>query len=235
MDVPCLSPVKRVLRLSVGVLAGCALLLVAVLVLGWALGDHERLFRGKPISYWRQQLDKGASPQAITVAHTLVIPYLTNQMFGETNDWRYRAALVDRLNELPGRTIYFTPAPGRRIRAVHELADFGTNALAATPALFQALKDELLCGAAADALVKVGADPEKVIPALLECVVGPDGHGRADVVEALGEYGPKAKAATPVLIKLLDDHSSKDLMEATPEALRKIAPEAAAKAGVSSR
>ncbi len=221
---------KRVLRLSVGVMAGCALLLVAVLVLGWALGDHERLFQGKPISYWRQQLDNSASQQVRTVVHTLVIPYLTNQMFGDTNDWRYRAVLVDWLNELPGRTIYFTPAPGRRIRAVHELAAFGTNAQAATPALFHGLKDELLCGAAADALVKVGADAEKVIPALLECVVDPDGHGRADVVEALGDYGAKAKAATPVLIKLLEDHSSKDLMEAVPEALQKIDPEAAAKA-----
>jgi HEAT repeat protein len=98
----------------------------------------------------------------------------------------------------------------------------------------EALKrqDDLLCEPAAAALVKIQADPEQVIPALIACLVDSNGHGRADVVEALGEFGPKSKAAVPVLVKLLGDHSSKELVAAVPRALRKIDTDAAAKAGV---
>ncbi len=216
---------KRALRLGLGVVAGCGVLVILVWLLGRAVEEHETRYSGRTVGYWREQLssaDPAISNRARVIVDTQVIPHLTNQMFADTKDSNLRLALVEQLNALPGRTVYFTPASGRRLRAVNELAALGPRARAASPALFQGLKDELLCGAAANALVKVEAPSEQVVPALLDCMTDPAGHGRADVVEALGDLGPRAKAAVPKLLKLRSDRSSKDIMEAVPEALKKI-------------
>ncbi len=95
-----------------------------------------------------------------------------------------------------------------------------------------ASKDELLIGPTADALVKMQTDPGVAVPALIPCLVTDDGRGRTDVVEALAEYGSKARAAVPILVKLLTDRSSKEIIIAVPRALKQIDPEAAARAGV---
>ncbi len=81
-------------------------------------------------------------------------------------------------------------------------------------------------------MVRIQAEPDQAIPALIGCLLDRQGRGRPDVVEALGEFGPKARAAAPVLVKLLADRSSKDIIVAVPTALKNIDPEAAAKAGV---
>jgi hypothetical protein len=229
---------KRIVRLLIGVVVGIALLAGLVLILGRVLGDHETLYQGKPFNYWCEQLtnhDTAAASHAKATVTTVIIPQLTNRMFSDTNDSRLRMALLDQLNDLPGMQIMYTPAIGRRAQAVNDLAALGPLAKdAATPAFLEVFKhkDGLLIGPAADALVKIEANPDTVIPALIDCMVDGEGHGQSDVVEALGEYGPKAKAAVPTLIKLLADRSSKDIMEAVPKALKKIDPEAAVKAGV---
>jgi hypothetical protein len=83
----------------------------------------------------------------------------------------------------------------------------------------------------ARALAGIQADPDAVIPVLIGCLVDGDGHGRPDVVEALAQYGSRAKAAVPTLVKLLKDRSSKEIVRAVPRALRRIDPAAAAAAG----
>jgi HEAT repeat protein len=219
------------------VVAGLGVVVVGIWALSRTLGTDETRYQGKRLDFWREQLashEAASSNQAYTVLNSLILPRLTNQMFSDTNDSRFRVALIDGLNGLPGVNVHFVPADGRRVQAVNELGSLGPGAKPATPALIEVLKrkEDLLCGPAAAALVQVQADPELVIPALIDCLIDPDGHGRPDVVEALGEFGPKAKAAVPLLVKLLEDHSSKEIVRAVPQALRKIDPEAAARAGV---
>jgi hypothetical protein len=225
----------RTLRLVIGVVAGSCLLVGGGWVLIHSLGNDVTLYHGKPLAYWSEQLARQPPPdQALRMLNDVIIPYLANQMFSDTNDSRMRMALIEQLNELPGVHIYFTPQEGRRVQAINDLASLGPRAKAAVPTLFQAVerKDDLLCGPAAAALVKIQADPAQAIPALIGCLLDRQGRGRPDVVEALGEFGPKAQAAVPVLVKLLADRSSKDIIAAVPAALKKIDPDTAQRLGV---
>jgi hypothetical protein len=227
--------VTRTLRLAIGVMVGSCVFVGGIWVLIHSLGNDVTLYRGKPISYWSEQLTRQQpSDQAMLMLNDVIIPYLTNQMFSDTNDSRMRMALIEQLNGLPGIHIYFTPQEGRRVQAINDLGSLGPRAKAAAPALFQALehKDDLLCGPAAAALVRIQAEPDQAIPALIGCLLDREGRGRPDVVKALGEFGPKARAAVPVLVKLLADRSSKDIIEAVPAALKKIDSDTALKVGV---
>ena len=227
---------KRTLRMSAGVLAGLCVLVAGTWILSRAVGNHETMYQGKSLYYWSVQLtnqDAGASNKAAAVLYSRIIPHLTNQMFSDTHDSKLRLALIDELNTLPGIQIDFVGASSRRVQAVMDLASFGSRAKSAAPALVEALKrqDGVLCEPAAGALLSIEADPQAVIPALIGCMVDDKGHGRSDVVEALAQYGPRAKAAVPILVKLLKDRSSKEIIRAVPRALRRIDPEAAARAG----
>jgi HEAT repeat protein len=228
---------KRMLRMSAGVLAGLCVLGAGTWILSRALGNHQTTYQGKSLYYWSVQLtnqDAGASNKAAAVLYSQIIPHLTNRMFSDTNDSKLRLALIDELNTLPGIQVDFAGATSRRVQAVMDLGSFGSRAKSAAPALLEALKrqDDVLCEPAASALVSIQAEPEAVIPALIGCMVDDRGHGRSDVVEALAQYGPRAKAAVPTLVKLLKDRSSKEIVRAVPRALRQIDPEAAAGAGV---
>ena len=228
---------KPISRGLLGVAVGLGALVGGILMLRQGLANHDTLYQGRPIEYWRGQLtnrDATANAAATVVLRDVIIPHLTNQIFADTNDSRLRLFLVEQLDQLPGKPVDFTLADTRRSLAVGDLAALGPQAKAAVPALLAALKekDDQLFGPVAGALAKIEADPELAIPALIRCLVTDDGRGRADVVEALEEYGPKAKAAVPALVKLLADRSSKDIIVAVPKALKRIDPEAAAKAGV---
>jgi hypothetical protein len=229
--------VSRLLRVVIGVVLGSATLAGVMWILIHFLGNDETLYRGKPLAYWSGQLGNeqpALSNQAMLMLNGVIIPYLTNQMFSDTNDSRMRIALIEQFNDLPGIHINFVPEEGRRVRAINDLGSLGPRAKPAVPALLHALevKDDLLCGPAADALIRIQAEPDQVIPALVGCLLDREGHGRSDVVEALGEYGPKARVAVPMLVKLLADRSSKDLIAAVPIALKRIDPDAAVKVGV---
>jgi hypothetical protein len=227
---------KRTLRLSIGVLAGLGILVAGTLVLSRTVGTHEEMYDGKPAHYWAEQLthhDTAVSNRVAGILSSQIIPHLTNQMFSDTNDSKLRMALVAHLNDLPGIDVHYADARSRRTRAAYDLGMFGPCAKGAAPALLEILdrKDDLLCSAAASALGRIQADPEAVIPALMKSLIDGKGHARTEVVEALGEYGPRAKAAVPVLEKLLKERGSKDLMKALPRALKEIGPEAAAAPG----
>ncbi|MGO8674304.1 MAG: HEAT repeat domain-containing protein [Limisphaerales bacterium] len=224
---------KRLLRILAGVVVGLGVLAGGTWVLSRTIGLHSTLYQGKSIYYWSGQLasrDAAASNKAAVVLYGRIIPHLTNEMFSDTNDSRLRLAVIDQLNELPGIHVTYAGAESRRIQAVNELGMFGLSATSAAPALLDVLKgkDEVLYEAAARALIKVRVEPEAAVPALIGCMVDEKGHGRPDVVEALGEYGPRAKAAVPALVKLLKDRSSKEIMRVAPQALKRIDPDAGA-------
>ncbi len=228
---------KRLLRISISVVTGLVGLAIGLFVFARLLGDQEIRYQGKSFSYWCEELGSAeltSSNRANAILNDVIIPRLTNQVLSDTNDSRLRVALVEALNGLPGLHIDFTCADGRRAGAIDNLAALGPRALAATPTLLAVVKldDDTLCGPAAAALVKLHADPEVVIPILINSLLDRNGHGRPDLVEALGGFGPKAAVAVPELVKLLQDRSSKEIMLAVPKALKQIDPQAAAKAGI---
>jgi HEAT repeat protein len=139
---------------------------------------------------------------------------------------------VDGLNSLPGIDIPFMPAYDRRKSAAHELGVYGPAAWAAVPALLQALNslnsdDDAVRETAAISLGNIHAEPDTVIPALTQCLG--DYGVNAKAVSALGQFGAAAKAAVPRVIILLQANDP-ETQWAAGEALRKIDPEAFARA-----
>jgi len=203
---------KRILRLLIGVVLGSGVLVGGIWLLIHSLGNDETRYRGKPIVYWAERAadqQPALSNQAMLMLNGVIIPHLINQMSSDTNDSKIRMALIEQLNGLPRVHIAFVPQEGRRVQAINDLGSLGPKAKAAAPALLQVLdrKDDLLCGPAATALVKIQADPDEAIPLLIGCLLDREGRGRPDVVWALGEVGPEANAGVPMLGKLSADRS----------------------------
>lgn len=225
---------KRIVRMSVAVIVGLAILFGGVWILTRTLGDHETLYRGKTADYWSAQLngsDALASNRAKEVVTGEIIPSLVNVMFSDTNDSRLRLALVEKLNTLPGVTIYFEPADGRRALAARDLGELGVAAKPAIPVLLQALKskDTIIHGPAIGALGKIHSEPDTIIPLLIGYLDNDELNDEA--ATALGNFGVQAKVALPKLIPMLKI-PNKDLHHAVTVALKQIDPAAAAQAGV---
>jgi HEAT repeat protein len=220
-----------------GVMTGSVGIVGGIWVLTRLLANSEPTYQGRILDEWRGQLTNSNSESAkaaLAVVQDLIIPSLTGQMLHDTNDSSARLFLIEKLDSLPGVSVAFLSADSRRVRAVRDLASLGTLAMPGVPALLEAVRgpDESLCAEAATALAEIHADPEQAVPALLACMTDSRGNGRPEVVDALGEYGAAAKAAVPKLIGMLQDRSSKEIRFAVPQALKRIDPEAAAKAGV---
>jgi HEAT repeat protein len=135
-----------------------------------------------------------------------------------------------------------------RVQAASALWRIQGNKEVTLPVLREALKD--LHGyvrvEAALALWQMGEEKEKMLALLMDMLKEKDmlkGKEKASrkhamearlvrfrAAEALGEIGPDAKAAVPLLIELLG--SKEDFRKEVPKALKKIDPAAAAKAGV---
>lgn len=201
------------------------------------LATPDVRFEGSPVEDWIQALhsgDSSSSNSAAAVTGRVVLPGLLDIVRNDTKDSAIRVWLVEQLDSLPGIHVEFLPVEGRRVQAIRDLGKFGPAARSAVPALieFLALKDEQVIGPAAEALIAVQADATVAIPALTQALIRPDGHGRPEVAEALGEYGPRAREAVPLLLKLLEDFSSKEIRTAVPKALRAIDPAAASRAGI---
>ena len=112
---------------------------------------------------------------------------------------------------------------GIRQQAAAELAKLGPKAKAAIPALGRALDDpnSKVCNEVALALGPMGKDG---VPPLVEFLKSKS-KNREFAAKALGEIGPNAKAAIPVLGKLVDD-SDEMLQSAATTALHNLGPEA---------
>ncbi len=225
---------KRIVRMSVAVVAGLGIVFGGIWLLTRTLGEHDTLYQGKAAYYWSQQVnspDATASNRANAVLTGDIIPGLVNVMLCDTNDSRLRLALIDKLNDLPGVTIYFEPADGRRALAARGLGEFGLAAKQAIPVLLQALKsnDTVVHGPAIAALGKIHGDPDTIIPLLMGYLDDKDVNDEA--ATALGNFGSQAKVALPKLIPMLKI-PDKDLHHAVALALQQIDPAAAAQAGV---
>jgi HEAT repeat protein len=87
------------------------------------------------------------------------------------------------------------------------LGELGPDAKDAVPSLLKCLKKDFSLNgvsvAAARALGKIGADPDRVVPALIEVLKKEE--LRTLGAQALAGFGPRAKAAAPVLRGLLAD------------------------------
>jgi hypothetical protein len=84
-------------------------------------------------------------------------------------------------------------------------------------------------GNAVYALGQIQREPDLVVPILLKSLNDPDPGVRGDAAFSVGAFG--ARQAIPTLLELLDDHLEWTREQAA-EALKKIDPVAAAKAGV---
>jgi HEAT repeat protein len=80
-------------------------------------------------------------------------------------------------------------------------------------------------------LWKVRNVPSVAVPVLAASLSDANGNIRVTAAAALGDYGSEARQAVPALELLLNDPSEL-VRSSTTAALRKIDPEAAAKAGV---
>jgi len=224
------------MRLSIGVIGGSMILTGVIWLLGKTMGDSTSpdRYAGNTLEYWQQQVngkDAGASNAAIAVVISQVIPQLVETMFHDTNDSRLRISLSEILNGLPGMQINYTEADGRRGRAVSCIGDFGPAVKSAIPSLIQALKgnDLAIRDHAIAALGKIHGQPDVVIPLLISYLE--DDNLNDEAATALGNYGSLAKSAVPKIIPLL--HAADDDAQlAARDALLKIDPDAAAKAGV---
>jgi HEAT repeat protein len=113
------------------------------------------------------------------------------------------------------------------------LGCIGPTAKAAIPSLLRRARDpnNSVRLNAVFALSQIHADAESVVPALIESLSDSDALARANAADGLGNFGTAAKSAVPALVQSLND-TDRIAREHAEWALKKIDPEAAAKAGV---
>ncbi len=121
-------------------------------------------------------------------------------------------------------------SPEVRYNAASALGDIRPEAKLAGPALSRATADPNPHDYAAQFVLpgaEVGyADPELTVPVLIAGLDDTDRTARENAAIALGRYGQQAKAAIPALVRTLPTNGAAGF------SLKKIDPEAAAKAGV---
>jgi HEAT repeat protein len=227
---------KRIIRTLAGVIAGILIIIAAIWVLTMTLGNIRslHLYAGQPMDYWRGQLyggDAGASNAAYAVVDAQIIPKLVDAMLHDTNDSQLRVSLIGALNELPGIQIDYQNADARRIAAAAGLGEIGPVAGSAVPSLIESLqaKSFLFEKAVITSLGKIHAEPQTVVPIVIPYL--DDDNLNEYAMAALAEFGSTARAAVPKLLPLLRTGDRFDRLAAT-EALQRIDPDAAAKAGV---
>lgn len=126
--------------------------------------------------------------------------------------------------------------PGKWIRTVHLVANLGTNAEPAIPFILAALRQPTNNAIRADAIAALGRihrRPEVCVPAIIPYLDPTNRNLCRPSILALRAFGAAAQPAVPALIHCLRDSDRWVRTEAT-NALRQIAPEAAALAGVKS-
>jgi HEAT repeat protein len=82
------------------------------------------------------------------------------------------------------------------------------------------------------ALGKIGTEPDRVVPVLMNALHDPRPDVRINAVRALVQFGPKAKLAVPALVEILSNAQDGMQRSHAEYVLKAIDPEAAAKAGV---
>jgi hypothetical protein len=96
------------------------------------------------------------------------------------------------------------------MEAVGVIARMRSEGAAAIPHLIQVFqRPGRTTGPVAERIVltlgRIGAEPHRVVPVLMKCVVGGDTRVRVAAVQALGAFGAEAEEAVPVLEHALGD------------------------------
>jgi HEAT repeat protein len=98
-----------------------------------------------------------------------------------------------------------------RKQAAVTLGAIGQEAKAAIPILMEHLEkdeEEFVRAKCADALVRIGAHPRDLVPALIRVCQSHDVDLVESAIQSLGWIGTPAKEATPQLLRLLEDESA---------------------------
>jgi HEAT repeats/PBS lyase HEAT-like repeat len=119
--------------------------------------------------------------------------------------------------------------------ALASLGAIGPPAKAAIPLLLKAATntnyDWRVRYAAVGSVYEIHADPQIAMPAMAICLTDTNPDIRRWACNVLGEFGTNAEPCVPALVSLLKDPNNL-VRERAGGALKKIDPEAAAKAGV---
>jgi len=129
------------------------------------------------------------------------------------------------------------PDPQLRLGIVQVFYGIGTGAAQAIPLLLSGATnaEANLRLNAVGALGQMFIEPEVIVPALIESLKDPHPYVRANAIQGLGNFGAQAKSAVPALLESLDHPQMSDPATTRgmiENALKKIDPGAAAKAGV---
>ena len=117
-----------------------------------------------------------------------------------------------------------------RMLAANSLSLIGSGVWQAVPALIRRLNDTnvLVRFHATRALGNIGAEPELVMPALIRYLERPAGDmNTGNAILSLEAFGPDAKAAVPILFRLLDSPNMM-IQKFAASALKRIDPEQSA-------
>lgn len=182
-----------------------------------------------------------------TPAARSAIPALIDALLDSDRMVRFYGALAlkdmgaDASNAVPAltRIVDNKVAPSTNndfyVRAVaaSALGKIGPDAAAALPALKEALNEShsYFRGQVATAILRISGDVDTAIPVLLAEIPGTIGDSKWEWIIALGEMGPRAKAAVPQLKMELQSNQQNWVLTYVTNALKSIDPEAAA-AGV---
>ena len=197
-----------------------AIAVITVLAIGQAvLGaqgiDAGRVYQGKTIAQWIEQLQSEKVEDQRTAAEIL----------GDIG--RYAKNTKDIVQALTG--VLQAKGDGLvRLQAVRSLGRIGPAAKEAVPTLKFAVKDPSVASACRLALWHISNDAGQ-IKELIDTLKVKDPLIRSSAIRALGEIGPKARAAMPLLIKGLEEQEL-FVTNATIEALGQMGT--AAKAAV---
>lgn len=223
--------------MTVGVLAGVALLIVAICwIWGWLGTFHE----GRSAAAWVELLDANNKASARDAQDALAelgpraVPALLSGLNHDSPD--VRVAVVQLLGRLSssddrivGRLTDGLQDQEYRVRftCINVLGELGPDARDAVPALMQLSADAhpQTRTVVLEALGKIG-DPQAV-PLLKRCLSTEESECQIAAIRALGAIGPQAKEAVPDLVVLFQ--TEKDpIRRFSVETLGQIGPHAKA-------
>jgi HEAT repeat protein len=180
--------------------------------------SEEPSYRGRTLSEWRRDLKAEDAEVRRKAALALA------QMKAEA-----KPAVRDLAVALKDTNLQV------RVAAATAIWRLGPIAKDAAPEVIRAYKeaeDEEVRLMAGYALGKIGTASKDVVPTFCEVLRTGESKAKRQAALILGQMGPDARDAVPDLIKVFDNKMDADASKQAGEALKKIDPEAAEKAGV---
>lgn len=236
------------------VFAALFVFVISVAVAWLVVRPHDPLFQGKPESYWIEHLSYRDEEQVKQWREfgSDGVRVLVRALDGANRpaDRFYRNAYQKMSPIMPGGLMDHLPGPRddltrvTRMKVVELLSRLSKDAKEATPAMTRALKDEdqgvrhiaisfFTEGEDEKTLLnqmEAGAKRD-LLPAFVRAMQDDNWAVRNNAVIALRYYPEQAEVVVPVLVKALQDPVPK-VRQLAADALKRIDPAAAAKAGV---